>query len=148
MWAGLGARRVCCADKRHAARMQAEKLERVSSGVLQWSRSLCLPPGLSVKHEVWVVSGWWWVWHGWDHGCSGGSGGFDQGEGRTRSMESCTTFRFFEAELPGSSGAQHSLYSKVLPGKEYPQDVKSDWIKSWMRLYLIQCQEYVLCCNM
>ena len=30
MWAGLGARRVCCADKRHAARTRDEKLERVS----------------------------------------------------------------------------------------------------------------------
>ena len=52
MWAGLGARRVCCADKGHAARARAEKLERVLSGVLQWSRSLRLPPGLPVKHEV------------------------------------------------------------------------------------------------
>ena len=29
-----------------------------------------------------------------------------------------------EAELPRSSGVQHLLYSKVLPGKEYPQDLQ------------------------
>ena len=91
---------------------------------------LLVYPSLLLSTSVWVVGGWWWVWHCWDHGCSGGSGGFDQGEGRTRSMEPCTTFRFFEAELPGSSGVQHSLYSKVLPGKEYPQDCKSNWSRT------------------
>ena len=55
-----------------------------------------------------------------------GFSGFDKGEDRRRSVEPCATFRFFEAELSRSAGFQHSLSSKVLPGKEYTQNFKGD----------------------